>query len=336
MQLEWIKITCDLPFKWQVLSIRRVLKLRTVDEVIGKLFRLWSHFENQSQGGRIKNIVPEDIDMICGKKGFAAAVAAVNWLVFDESGASIPAYDEYMGAAARRRDAENKKKRNYRERETGTVEAGQGRDNSGTEPGTSTGQPGGQGGDKPVDGSGTEPGQAGGQVRDKVVDKVGTIEEEKEAEAEGDLDLFKPEDSFAMPPAASAKPATANAGQTGESASKKKISDEYPDPPPDTVLSFPTVGDVKIWHLTKTQLAEWEAAYPQTDLLAECRKALVWINANERKTARGMKAFLVNWINRCVKTGTTRAMPASRPTETLEEKMKRMAKEMNNRPQGGS
>jgi len=320
MQLEWIKITCDLPFKWQVLSIRRVLKLRTVDEVIGKLFRLWSHFENQSQSGRIKNIVPEDIDMICGKKGFAAAVAAVNWLVFDESGATIPAYDEYMGAAARRRDAENERKRNSRDRDMSQTDSGQGADTVRTK----TGQD--------ADRMRTPCGQDADTVRTES----GPIEEEKEAEEERDLDLFKPEDSFATPPAASAKPATTNPGQTDEPASKKKSQDEYPDPPPDTVLSFPTVGDVKIWHLTKAQLAEWEEAYPQTDLLAECRKALVWINANEKKTARGMKAFLVNWINRCVKNGTTRASPINRPAETLEEKMKRMANEMNNRPQGGS
>lgn len=332
MQLEWIKITCDLPFKWQVLTIRRALKLRTVDEVIGKLFRLWSHFENQSQGGRIKGLVPEDIDMICGKKGFAAAVAAVNWLLFDESGAAIPAYDEYMGAAARRRDAEAEKKRNFRDRDNAGTEPGQRRDTTGDKSGTEPGQASGQGGDKVVDKAGTQPGTRRGHSRDKE----GTIEEEKEAEEERDLDLFKPEDSSAMPPAASAKPATASTNQTDAATAKKKHQDEYPDPPPDTVLSFPTVGDVKIWHLTKSQLAEWQLAYPQTDLLGECRKALVWVNANSKKTARGMKSFLVDWFNRSVKNGTTRASPVNRPTETLEEKMKRMAKEMSDKPQGGS
>jgi hypothetical protein len=73
------------------------------------------------------------------------------------------------------------------------------------------------------------------------------------------------------------------------------------------VLSFPVVGDPKqpIWALTQGQLAQWAQAYPNLDILAECRKALAWLAANpaKRKTARGMGAFLVNWFNRATDRG---------------------------------
>ncbi len=104
-----------------------------------------------------------------------------------------------------------------------------------------------------------------------------------------------------------------------KSATNKKPKDPNPAPPPGTALSFPTVGDVKVWHLTESQLAEWKQAYPKTDLLVECRKALVWVNANRKKikTSRGMPAFLAGWFNRAEQFGASRTQsnPPSKPTK---------------------
>jgi len=68
------------------------------------------------------------------------------------------------------------------------------------------------------------------------------------------------------------------------------------------VLEFPTFGDSRRWALTKAQVEEWRTLYPALNLLAECRQALAWIQASpdRRKTARGMKRFLVGWLNRSV------------------------------------
>ena len=76
------------------------------------------------------------------------------------------------------------------------------------------------------------------------------------------------------------------------------------------VLIFPTVGaGAKTWELTEAQRAEWQGHYPGLDVLGECRKALAWVRANQPKTARGMPAFLVGWLNRTTNRGGT-----SRPT----------------------
>jgi hypothetical protein len=83
------------------------------------------------------------------------------------------------------------------------------------------------------------------------------------------------------------------------------------------VLTFPTDGKEKSWELTEALLAEWRAAYPSLDVLAECKKALAWVNAapDRRKTARGMPRFLVGWLGRSQDRGGGRraAPPADRP-----------------------
>lgn len=70
-----------------------------------------------------------------------------------------------------------------------------------------------------------------------------------------------------------------------------------------TVLEFPVVGaQGPVWGLSETLVAEWRALFPNVDVLAEARKALAWLRANEgrRKTANGMPRFLVRWLTRAV------------------------------------
>jgi len=72
------------------------------------------------------------------------------------------------------------------------------------------------------------------------------------------------------------------------------------------LLSFPVVGKGgPDWHLTKAQVGEWAELYPGLNILAEARKALAWVKSNDghRKTASGMRKFLVNWFSRSVNCG---------------------------------
>ena len=62
------------------------------------------------------------------------------------------------------------------------------------------------------------------------------------------------------------------------------------------VLTFSTVGTPSEWHLTQTQIDAWSLAFPQTDVLGEARKALAWVLAKQRKTAKGMPVFLFRWL----------------------------------------
>lgn len=78
------------------------------------------------------------------------------------------------------------------------------------------------------------------------------------------------------------------------------------------LLTFRTVGKPSEWHLTQTQVDLWVLAYPQTEVLQEARKALAWLEANNRKTARGMPAFLFRWLGRAA-NGPVRASQRPSP-----------------------
>jgi uncharacterized protein YdaU (DUF1376 family) len=86
---------------------------------------------------------------------------------------------------------------------------------------------------------------------------------------------------------------------------KKKEKDICAEPQSDStpiVMNFPVVGNPNQveWALHQGRIDAWQVAYPNLDVLAECRRAEVWTRANpdRRKTAKGMPAFLVKWMNR--------------------------------------
>ena len=66
-----------------------------------------------------------------------------------------------------------------------------------------------------------------------------------------------------------------------------------------TVLLYPVNG-TRPWALTQAQLDAWINGYRLLDVVGECRQALLWIEANpaKRPSAKGMKRFLVGWLNR--------------------------------------
>jgi len=102
---------------------------------------------------------------------------------------------------------------------------------------------------------------------------------------------------------------------SGTEVSQKLIDIESP-----SVLAFPTVGkNGAEWRLRQALVDEWQVAYPNLDVLAECRKALAWLNANpgRRKTARGMSTFLVTWFNRATdRRGGVLGGPAAKSAAT--------------------
>lgn len=96
-----------------------------------------------------------------------------------------------------------------------------------------------------------------------------------------------------------------------------------PPTPAPSVMEFPVDGNRNKteWPLLAHHVAQWQADYPSLDVLAECHKARAWCIANptKRKTARGMPAFIVNWLNRA--TNQPRNGPPSRagPSSKLAE-----------------
>lgn len=77
---------------------------------------------------------------------------------------------------------------------------------------------------------------------------------------------------------------------------------------PKAILVFPTVCSRRSreneWALTQDVLDEFSETYT-LDVLLECKKAMQWVKADRkhRKTHGGMRAFLVNWLNRAQNQG---------------------------------
>ena len=66
-----------------------------------------------------------------------------------------------------------------------------------------------------------------------------------------------------------------------------------------SVLTFQTNGKSKTWNLTQQKINEWQEAFPEINILQECRRAQQWaIDKGVKKTAKGMPRFLFNWISR--------------------------------------
>lgn len=65
------------------------------------------------------------------------------------------------------------------------------------------------------------------------------------------------------------------------------------------VLLFLVDGKEQEWRLTELKLKEYQESFPSLDVLQQLRVARQWCidNPTNRKTARGMPAFLTNWLS---------------------------------------
>lgn len=100
------------------------------------------------------------------------------------------------------------------------------------------------------------------------------------------------------------------AGSTKKRSRDVRPTEEILTPP---LLVFPTDGKVKEWPLYSSKVEELHRAFPSLDILAECRKALAWIQAlpSRRKTAQGMPKFLFGWMSKAQDWGGRRAPPTA-------------------------
>lgn len=84
----------------------------------------------------------------------------------------------------------------------------------------------------------------------------------------------------------------------------KDVSSE-PEETPATEPTSPTVAEIVLndkskAKITQAEVDQWKKLYPAVDVLQELRKMTAWCEANptKRKTKRGIKAFIVNWLNK--------------------------------------
>ena len=66
------------------------------------------------------------------------------------------------------------------------------------------------------------------------------------------------------------------------------------------VFTFPTDGEPQTWTLPTTLRSELATLFTELDIDAEIRDAYAWVLGSpaRRKTARGMRRYLIGWLTR--------------------------------------
>jgi len=80
----------------------------------------------------------------------------------------------------------------------------------------------------------------------------------------------------------------------------------------------------EVWQPKETDKIAWQRAYPAVDVHQELMAMESWLDANptKRKTARGIKSFVVRWLSRAQDRGGS--SPLSKKKNRLRDKTPEM------------
>jgi hypothetical protein len=100
---DWLKMDCSTPDKPEVLAITARMGWDDPDTTVGKLFRVWRWFDQQTTNGNARGVTSALLDRIVGVTGFAHAMQAEGWLIVSEGGLELPNFEKHNGATAKAR-----------------------------------------------------------------------------------------------------------------------------------------------------------------------------------------------------------------------------------------
>jgi hypothetical protein len=123
-------------------------------------------------------------------------------------------------------------------------------------------------------------------------------------------------------PAPAPAPHLPSEDKSGEVSPRPSCPEAEIPPSGPEALTWPTVGKEKSWTMPTKCLTSLRMAFPDLDVLAECRKSLAWIEADpkRRKTAGGMRRHLFGWMSRAQNNGRARDYTAAKPDNTAARK----------------
>jgi len=100
---EWLKMEACTPEKSEVLAITAKMGWDDTDLTVGKLFRIWRWFDQQTTNGNACGVTTVLLDRIVGVSGFCSAMQSVGWLTITEEGITLPNFDRHNGNTAKNR-----------------------------------------------------------------------------------------------------------------------------------------------------------------------------------------------------------------------------------------
>lgn len=112
---DWIKIEASTPDKPEVFMIADILGIDP-DAAFGKLFRVWSWFDQHTEDGNAPSVTKVIIDKQAGVMGFADAMQAAGWLSTEEQFLQIPNFDRHNGKSAKKRALTAKRVAEHKQR----------------------------------------------------------------------------------------------------------------------------------------------------------------------------------------------------------------------------
>ena len=111
---EWLKLECSTPDKPEVFAITARMGWDDPDLTVGKLFRIWRWFDQQTVNGNADGVTCALLDRIAGATGFAQAMIDVAWLTETGAGLMLPNFEKHNGATAKGRAQTAKRVANHR------------------------------------------------------------------------------------------------------------------------------------------------------------------------------------------------------------------------------
>lgn len=119
---DWIKMECCTPEKAEVLAITAKMGWDDVDVTVGKLFRMWRWFDQQTEGGNARGVTAALLDRVIGVTGFCEAVQSVGWIEISQDGITLPNFDRHNGTTAKSRALGAKRTAKSKNRSKGNAE----------------------------------------------------------------------------------------------------------------------------------------------------------------------------------------------------------------------
>jgi hypothetical protein len=114
---EWLKLESATPEKPEVLALTVKMGWDDPDLTVGKLFRVWRWFDQQTVDGNAAGVTCALLDRIASATGFAQSMIEVGWLVESNNSLSLPNFDKHNGATAKSRAQTAKRVANLRKGE---------------------------------------------------------------------------------------------------------------------------------------------------------------------------------------------------------------------------
>lgn len=102
MSLEWLKVAKATPDKPEILEIAEIHSIDH-DAAFGKVFRVWSYFDEHTVDGYAPSATKVMLDRITGVTNFANSMIKVGWLIEENGFLCVANFEKHNGTTAKKR-----------------------------------------------------------------------------------------------------------------------------------------------------------------------------------------------------------------------------------------